>query len=66
MGELPKAFVVLRAGASAKPEELTAFCEARLAGYKVPRQVEFISEIPKNPVGKILKRVLKEREMQSR
>lgn len=65
MGELPKAFVVLRAGASAKPEELTAFCEARLARYKVPRQVEFIGEIPKNPVGKILKRVLKEREMQS-
>ena len=65
MGEFPKAFVVLRAGAAAKPEELTAFCEARLARYKVPRQVELIGEIPKNPVGKILKRVLKERETQS-
>lgn len=65
MGEIAKAFVVLRPGATATPEEITAHCDARLARYKVPRQVEFISEIPKNPVGKILKRVLRERERTS-
>lgn len=62
MGEIPKAFVVLRPGAEATPGEITAHCDARLAKFKVPRRVEFISEIPKNPVGKILKRVLRERE----
>jgi long-chain acyl-CoA synthetase len=64
MGEIPKAFIVLRAGEAVRPEAITAFCEARLARYKVPRQVEFINDIPKNPVGKILKRMLQERERQ--
>jgi long-chain acyl-CoA synthetase len=63
MGEIPKAFVVLRAGESVRPEDITAYCAAHLAAYKVPRQVAFIRELPKSPVGKILKRVLKEQGM---
>lgn len=65
MGEIPKAFVVLKSGAQARPEEITDFCQARLARFKVPRHVEFIDELPMNPVGKILKRVLKERSPRS-
>lgn len=60
-GEIPKAFVVLREGAPTEPGELMAFIAERAAPYKKIRQVAFISEIPRNPSGKILRRVLKER-----
>jgi long-chain acyl-CoA synthetase len=61
-GELPKGFVVLRPGHSATEEELIAFVNGRLAGYKKLHYVEFIDAIPKVPSGKILRRELKERE----
>ena len=41
-------------------EELTAFCRERLAGFKVPRQFEFIDEVPRNASGKVLKKDLRE------
>jgi acyl-CoA synthetase (AMP-forming)/AMP-acid ligase II len=59
-GEIPKAFVVLRAPASA--QELTAWVAGRVASYKRVRQVEFIDSIPKSPAGKILRRLLVERD----
>ena len=59
-GEIPKAFVVLRAPAS--PRELMAWVAERVAGYKRVRQVEFIDSIPKSPSGKILRRLLAERD----
>jgi len=59
-GEIPKAFVVLRAPASA--QELMAWVAGRVAGYKRVRQVEFIDSIPKSPAGKILRRLLTDRE----
>ena len=59
-GESPLAFVVLEAGAHADATELEDFCRERLAGYKRPRAFEFVDEIPRNPSGKILKRVLRE------
>ena len=59
-GEVPKAFVVLKEEASA--EELMAFVAARVAPYKKVRRVEFIEQIPKSPAGKILRRILVERE----
>jgi acyl-CoA synthetase (AMP-forming)/AMP-acid ligase II len=59
-GEIPKAFVVLRAPASA--QELMAWVAGRVASYKRVRQVEFIDSIPKSPAGKILRRVLVERD----
>lgn len=61
-GELPKAFVVLKEGETATPEEIIAHCKAQLASYKVPKQVEFRQELPKSLVGKILKRKLMEEQ----
>lgn len=59
-GEIARAFVVMRPGASVTPDALAAFCRQELAAYKVPRAFEFVTELPKNPTGKILKRVLRE------
>jgi NAD(P)-dependent dehydrogenase (short-subunit alcohol dehydrogenase family) len=63
-GEVPKAFVVLQAPAST--EELTRWVASRVAPYKRVRRVEFTDEIPKSPAGKILRRVLTERERAAR
>jgi acyl-CoA synthetase (AMP-forming)/AMP-acid ligase II len=59
-GEVPKAFVVLRGEAA--PEELLTFVTERVAPYKKIRSVEFIDKIPKSASGKILRRMLVERE----
>jgi long-chain acyl-CoA synthetase len=61
-GEVPKGFVVVRPGHSATAEELIAFVNGKLATYKKLHAVEFIGAIPRIPSGKILRRVLKERE----
>jgi acyl-CoA synthetase (AMP-forming)/AMP-acid ligase II len=61
-GEVPKGFVVVRPGHSVTDEELIAFVNGKLAGYKKLHYVEFIDAIPKVPSGKILRRELKERE----
>jgi len=58
-GETVKAFVSLRAGATATPEELIAHCKERMAAYKYPRSVELIAELPKTVTGKILRRELR-------
>lgn len=59
-GEQVTAFVVMRSGMSAESSELDAFCAARLARIKVPKTFRFIDAIPRNPSGKILKRVLRD------
>ena|SRR5579875_19188 len=62
-GEIPKAFVVLRAGyEEQQANELMAWVNAQLATYKHVREIEYIDAIPRNPSGKILRRVLKEME----
>lgn len=61
-GEVPKAYVVLKDGQTLSEGELIKFCEQRVAPYKKIRQVEFIKEIPKTQVGKVLRRVLKDKE----
>jgi acyl-CoA synthetase (AMP-forming)/AMP-acid ligase II len=61
-GEVPKAFVV--ASGPVEPEELMAFVAERVAPHKKVRQVEFVDEIPKAASGKILRRVLMERDRQ--
>ena len=61
-GEVPKAYVVLNEGFAMDKEELIKFCAERIAPYKRIREVEFIEEIPKTPVGKVLRRVLRDRE----
>lgn len=55
-----KAVVVLKRGEKATPDELLALCRERLDAYKVPRQIEFRAELPKNLVGKVLRRLLVE------
>jgi acyl-CoA synthetase (AMP-forming)/AMP-acid ligase II len=59
-GEEVKAIVVLRAGASASPDELMDWCKGRIAAYKRPRSVDFIDVLPRNASGKVLKRELRE------
>ncbi|MFJ3203417.1 AMP-binding protein [Streptomyces sp. NPDC086989] len=60
-GESVKAYVSLRPGTSAEPEELSAYCAARIAAYKYPRQVEILPVLPKTTSGKILRRELRDR-----
>jgi long-chain acyl-CoA synthetase len=60
-GESVKALVVVRRGTRPAPEELIAFVRERLAGYKLPRSVDFVDELPRTPSGKVLKRALRER-----
>jgi long-chain acyl-CoA synthetase len=57
-GEVVKAWVVLRDGQEITASDIRTFCKQRLAAYKVPRQVEFRSELPKSLVGKVLRREL--------
>jgi len=59
LGEVGKAFVIPVPGRTLDPDDVIAFCRERLANYKVPRQVEVRSELPRNPSGKILKRLLR-------
>jgi fatty-acyl-CoA synthase len=59
-GEAPYAFVVLREGGSATPEELIAFTREHLAHFKAPHGVTFVSELPKTATGKIQKFVLRQ------
>ncbi len=61
-GEVVKAYVALKAGATATADELIAFCRQRLAPHKVPRAVEFRDSLPKTLIGKILRRALVEEE----
>ncbi|HEX2905036.1 MAG TPA: AMP-binding protein [Jatrophihabitans sp.] len=57
-GQRLRAFVVLRAGAALPAEELKAHVKQRLARFKVPRDVVFVPELPRNPAGKVVKREL--------
>jgi long-chain acyl-CoA synthetase len=59
-GEIPKAFITLKPGQQASEGEIIAFCKANLAPYKIPRQVEIRSELPKSSTGKILHRELRQ------
>ena len=58
-GEVPVAFVVVRQDATATVEELLEHCRARLARFKVPKDVTFLDALPRNPSGKVLKRELR-------
>jgi fatty-acyl-CoA synthase len=59
-GEAVKACVVLKPGARASSGEIIEFMRSRIAHYKCPKTVDFLEAIPRNPTGKILKRVLRE------
>ena len=61
-GQIAKAFVVLRPGESASQDELIAFCKGKIATYKLPREVVIVDELPRTPTGKLLRRVLRQKE----
>ncbi|MEQ8411500.1 MAG: class I adenylate-forming enzyme family protein [Erythrobacter sp.] len=60
-GEAVKAFVVLKPGAELSREEITARFKGRIAGYKRPRYIEFVDKLPRDPIGKLLRRELSAR-----
>ena len=62
-GETVKAFVVVKPGETATGEEIIEFCREKLAAYKAPKIVEFREELPKSAVGKILRKVLRQEEL---
>jgi acyl-CoA synthetase (AMP-forming)/AMP-acid ligase II len=59
-GESVKAVVQLRPGMAATEDQLIAFCDERLAGYKKPRSIDFVNELPRDAAGKLLKRTIRE------
>jgi len=61
-GEVVVAAVVLKEGAKATGEEIVAYCRNHLAAYKAPARVDFVPELPKSATGKILKRMLRDKE----
>ena len=58
-GEAVKAIIVLKPGASATEEDIIAHSRTKIAGYKVPKSIDFTDVLPRNPSGKILKRELR-------
>jgi len=62
-GETVKSFVQLIEGASVTAEELIAYCREHLTAYKVPRSIEFRSELPRSAVGKAFRRILRDEEI---
>jgi acyl-CoA synthetase (AMP-forming)/AMP-acid ligase II len=58
-GEVPKAVVVAKPGATIDTEQLLAWCRERLASFKCPKTVDLIAELPRNPTGKVLKKDLR-------
>jgi acyl-CoA synthetase (AMP-forming)/AMP-acid ligase II len=63
LGEVGKAFVVLRPGMTAEPSEIIAWARGAMANYKVPRHVEIVSDLPRNAGGKVLRMELRARDM---
>lgn len=66
LGEMVKAFVVLKPTKEATADEIRSFCIEKMAKYKAPREIEFREELPKSMVGKVLRRELREEEMRKR
>ncbi len=62
-GETVKAFIVLKAGEKMTEEEVIKYCQEKLAKYKVPKIVEFMSSLPKSGVGKVLRKQLRDAEL---
>lgn len=63
-GELVKAFIILKEGETAEAKELMSYCKERLAHYKVPRKIGFVTEFPLSPSGKVLRRELRKAKIE--
>jgi long-chain acyl-CoA synthetase len=62
-GETVKAFIVAKQGEQLTENEVIDYCKGQLAAYKIPKQIEFVNELPKSAVGKILRRELRDKEL---
>jgi acyl-CoA synthetase (AMP-forming)/AMP-acid ligase II len=60
-GQEPRAILVLKKGTNATEEEIMEYCRSKLAGFKRPRSVVFVETLPRNPMGKVLKKELREK-----
>ena len=58
--EVPKAYIVVEEGQELSKQEVIQFCQDKLSKYKIPKRIEFVEELPKSALGKVLKRVLRE------
>ena len=65
-GEAVKAFIQLKPGENATEQEIMDFCKENMAGYKRPKIIEFRNEVPVSNVGKVLRRVLRDEELQKK
>ena len=65
-GEVPKAFIIKNENVDVSERELVNFCKSRLSHYKVPRAIEFVSSLPVSATGKILRRVLRQKEREKK
>lgn len=65
-GEIPKAFIVLHYGKNISQDDIINYCKQKSAGYKSPKQVEFVQSLPKSGTGKILKREIREKYWEGR
>ena len=61
-GQIAKAFVVLKPGETLTPDDLLAFLKGKIATYKLPREIVIVNELPRTATGKLLRRVLKQKE----
>ena len=59
-GQSVKALIIAAPGMDVTEEEIIEWCRGKMAGYRIPRSVDFVSEFPKTPTGKIKKKVLRE------
>ena len=65
-GETVKAYIMVKPGETLTKEEVISYCREKLAAYKVPKEIEFIDELPKSAIGKILRRELREIDKKKR
>ena len=65
-GESLKAYIVVKSGEHLTEEDIVSFCKDKMVAYKVPKEVEFIDELPKSAIGKVLRRTLKEIDKKKR
>ncbi|MFQ5988159.1 MAG: hypothetical protein ACE5H6_04840 [Dehalococcoidia bacterium] len=60
-GDVPQALVVLKPGESATAEEIIEHCRGKIANFKLPKSVAFVTKLPKGSMGEMLKNVLREK-----
>jgi len=65
-GETVKAYIVVQSGETLTEQEVIAYCKGKMTGYKVPAQVEFVDQLPKSAIGKIMRREVREMDKKKR